>query len=381
MSKPVFKFIADQKGKKATFILTGFITNEDNNGAEFLQEFRKAEETYKNITVHIINLYGGQINQGNVIARVIKQSKAKTTTITEGLSASMGVPISLAGNHKRLMIKRSRLMLHRATISGNGNADQLREHAKLADEMETELAEDIGSLINKDAQFVKDTWFNKGDTYLSAEEAKKAGLIHDVIEGDNITEDLPESILKAPEKEAVAMFYAAQIDNQNQKSKSKEMEKLPLMVANLKIANPEFSADTPEAVEAEIKVQAKALVEARKLATELTEKLEAEKDAKAVALVDSAKKAEKLTEAQVESYVKFAKSDYDGCKAILEAAAPHVPASQRMNNGQGEEDAFKGWDFAKFQKENSKELERIKAEEPDRFKALFKAQYGKEPVL
>ena len=103
MAKALFKYTTDIKKNKATFILTGYISDETNNGAEFLQEFREAEKKYKNITVHIINLYGGQISQGNVIARVIKQSKSKTTTITEGISASMGVPISpvdaAQGNH------------------------------------------------------------------------------------------------------------------------------------------------------------------------------------------------------------------------------------------------------------------------------------------
>lgn len=381
MAKALFKYTTDIKKNKATFILTGYISDETNNGAEFLQEFREAEKKYKNITVHIINLYGGQISQGNVIARVIKQSKSKTTTITEGISASMGVPISLAGNYKRLMIEKSRLMLHRATMSGTGNADQLRENAKLAEEMENELAEDIAGIINKDAQFVKDNWFNKGDTYLSAHEAKKAGLVHDVIPGE-IENDLPEDLLKSDSLEAgtVAMFYANQLDNQHQ-TKQKKMEKLPLMVANLKIANPKFEAETVEAVAAEMKAQAEALVQARATNEQLAEKLQAEKNAKAVALIESALDANKITKKQEEHYLKFAKTDFDGCKAVLDEITPHVPASARMGKENNGPDPYKDFDFAKFQTEKPEELARIKAEDPDRYKALFKAQFGTEPNL
>lgn len=377
MAKPKFKMTTD--GNKATFIITGILSDDENNGADFLQAFREAEKEYKEIVIHIINLYGGHVDQGNVIARVIRQSKSKTTTITEGLSASMGVPISLSGNHKRYMIKRSRLMLHRATVDGYGNSDELRETAKMLDGVEKELAEDIAKILGKTAEFVKKEYFNQGDKYLTAEEAKAAGFIHEVIEGE-LKDDLPKNLLKNPKREDIALFYANQIHKSN--PKTEEMEKLPLMVASLQLANPEFKGETPEAVASEMKAQAEALVKARKDNKELSDKVKAAEDDKAVALVESYKEKLNLGEKQIEHYTKFAKTDYDGAKAVLESTAPHVPASARMTpEGSEEKEQYKGWDFAKFQKEAPKELARMKSEEPDRFKELFKAKFGNEPNM
>lgn len=103
--------------------------------------------------------------------------------------------------------------------------------------------------------------------------------------------------------------------------------------------------------------------------------LTAANDAQAVALVEGAEAAKKINAAQKEQFLKLAKSDYTGTKAILDGMTAHVGVTAQLNNtnsnGTGE-DKYKAWSFAKLTKEAPKELARIKAEEPERYGKLLK---------
>lgn len=108
----------------------------------------------------------------------------------------------------------------------------------------------------------------------------------------------------------------------------------------------------------------------------LKTQLTAANDAQAVALVDGAEAAKKINAAQKEQFLKLAKNDYAGTKAILDGMVAHVGVVTQLNNGgQGSEasgaDKFKDWTFARLTKEAPKELARIKTEEPDRYKTLL----------
>lgn len=356
--------------------ITGYISKDENNSAEFEAKLKELESKYKKITINVVNLYGGSTYQGVVIHDAIKDCKAETVTVTKGLSASMGVPISLAGD-KVVMMKHSRLMMHRVQVMGAvGNSDDIKALAENIAQVETELVNIIHSRlekggVDKDTEWIRNNWFNKGDTYLSATQAKKAGLVDEVIEGE-ISKSVPKNMLTEPK--AVVAFYEEQINPSI--NKTNEMKDVAILVSALKIANPKFEATEASQVASEITAQANQLKEANDKVKELESKLEKADEDKAKALVDSAQEANKITEAQNAHFLKMAKLDFDSIKAVLDGMTPHEPISGKFKGGEGK-DPFAGFDFDKYQKEAPEELRRIKSEEPERYAELQNAYLGK----
>lgn len=355
----------------AKMIITGYISSEDNNGAAFEQAIDELAEKNDTIEIHVINCFGGSTYQGMVIHDAIKNCKAKTITITKGLSASMGTPISLAGNHGVYMAKNSRLMMHRAIAGKAGNADELRAEAENLENVENELAEVIAAKCGKDVAFVKDNYLSKGDLYMTAIQAKKAGLIDDVIDGH--IKDVPQNILKANSPQAIADYYQSQI-KENRNPNINTMKDIAIAVSALQVANPEFKASNESEVIAEITAQGKLLKSANKKITELEAKVQKSEEDKAIALVEAAKESDKIDANQKDHFEKLAKQDYDSVKALFDGMESHEPASRRFNPGGGK-DPRADWNWDKFSKEDPRALAEIKEKDPDRYNELYNAKF------
>lgn len=99
----------------------------------------------------------------------------------------------------------------------------------------------------------------------------------------------------------------------------------------------------------------------------------AAKDSKIIELVTGASKANKILKADEDKYIKLAKQDFDTTKGILDSLQPFKNSSDRINNdGGGDSEKYKDWDFNKLHTEAPLELTRIKTEEPERYEKLKK---------
>lgn len=98
-------------------------------------------------------------------------------------------------------------------------------------------------------------------------------------------------------------------------------------------------------------------------------------------LVDTAIAAGKIKKTEKEVYLNLAEGSFDSVKSILDGMkAQKTLADQAGNNlpaGGGKSTTMS---FEEMSKKNSKELLRIKREEPDTYKLMYKEQYGKDPV-
>ena len=119
------------------------------------------------------------------------------------------------------------------------------------------------------------------------------------------------------------------------------------------------------------------------LETKLKEKDEQNLKDKAIALVDSALSSKKIVEAEKENYLNLASASeegYKGVKAILEGKKGYTPVSTQLNSDGGTsttEDKL-AEDYDTLFK-NGK-LQSVKETTPERFKEMYKAKWGKEPV-
>ena len=108
--------------------------------------------------------------------------KPDVATLCLGQAASMGAFLLSAGaKGKRFALPNSRVMIHQPLISGGlgGQASDIEIHArellKLKQQLNEHLAKHTGQKLE---QIEKDT---DRDNFMSAEEAKKYGLIDEVL--------------------------------------------------------------------------------------------------------------------------------------------------------------------------------------------------------
>ena len=102
----------------------------EQSGVTIVNQLRALDA--ENINVHI-NSYGGDVAEGLAIYNVLREHKAKITTICDGFACSAASVVFMAGD-RRVMSPASLLMIHNAWTVAVGNAETLR---KTADDVET----------------------------------------------------------------------------------------------------------------------------------------------------------------------------------------------------------------------------------------------------
>jgi ATP-dependent Clp protease protease subunit len=142
--------------------------------------FLEAEDPDKDIHIYI-NSPGGSITSGMAIYDTMQYIKPDVSTICVGMAASMGAFLLAAGEKgKRFALPNSEIMIHQPLGGTQGQATDIEIHAKrilqIKDRMNTILAERTGQSKSK---IEKDT---ERDHFMTAEEARKYGIIDEVIE-------------------------------------------------------------------------------------------------------------------------------------------------------------------------------------------------------
>ena len=137
------------------------------------------EDPKKDIKLYI-NSPGGSVYDGLAIYDTIQYIKPDVQTIGIGLQASMGAFLLSSGTKgKRVALPNSRIMIHQPSSGTQGKVtDQeitLRESIYLKQRLNEILSKNTGQDISKiETDADRDSW-------MSAEEAKKYGLIDEVI--------------------------------------------------------------------------------------------------------------------------------------------------------------------------------------------------------
>ena len=127
-----------------------------------------------------INSPGGSVSAGLAIFDTINYIKSEVSTICVGLAASMGAVLLSSGTKgKRLALPNSEIMLHQVMGGAQGQASDIEISAKhilkIKDRLNHILVKNTGQsleIIEKDTD---------RDFYMSAEEARKYGLVDKII--------------------------------------------------------------------------------------------------------------------------------------------------------------------------------------------------------
>lgn len=359
-------------------LLYGIISSysEDVNSRGFANDFADAENRYKNINVHI-NSNGGEVFEGIAIFNIIRNSAANITIYIDGVAASMAAIIALCGKPVK-MNRYAMLMLHRASGGGYGNATDMARAAADMEKVENILVDILAEGMAIEPDEVKALYMDGQDHWITADEALKAGIITEIFDGVKVK--LPADV---DNKNKAQVYY-----NQYNHLLT-EPNTMKNLFQKLGLKN---EANEDEAVKAIDSIQVAADTEkSRADALEAENKTlkdkvanfeQAEKQAHAAAIenmLTSAIGTGRIKPDHKATYQAILEKDFDNGKTIIES----LPAMRRMVNEIGEpsNDQRKDWTFNDYQRKAPKELVAMKANDPERFKALYKNEYGNEIKL
>ena len=141
--------------------------------------FLEAEDPEKDINLYI-NSPGGSVTAGLGIYDTMQYVKPPINTICLGQAASMGAFLLTAGTKgKRFALPNARVMIHQPMGGFQGQATEIDIHAreilKIRERLNEIMAKHTGQPLDK---ISLDT---ERDYFMSAEEAKRYGLIDEVI--------------------------------------------------------------------------------------------------------------------------------------------------------------------------------------------------------
>ena len=141
--------------------------------------FLQSEDPKKDISFYI-NSPGGSVSDGLAILDAMNLIKPDVSTVCIGLAASMGAVLLSAGKKgKRFALPNAEVMIHQPWGGVQGQASDIEITAKhilgMRERLNRILAKNAGQTIS---QIEKDV---DRDYFMSADEAKKYGVIDEVL--------------------------------------------------------------------------------------------------------------------------------------------------------------------------------------------------------
>lgn len=141
--------------------------------------FLQSEDPKKDISIYI-NSPGGSVSAGLAIIDTMNHVKNSISTVCVGIAASMGAVILSAGEKgKRFALPNAEVMIHQPLGGVEGQATDIEISAKHILKTKENLLKILAK--NSGQPFTKIEKDGDRDFYMSAEEAKKYGIIDKVL--------------------------------------------------------------------------------------------------------------------------------------------------------------------------------------------------------
>jgi len=165
--------------KERIVFLTGEITDAISSLICAQLLFLESENPKKDIFFYI-NSPGGVISSGLAIYDTMQYIKPDISTVCIGQAASMGSLLLAAGKkEKRFSLPHSRVMTHQPSGGVQGQASDIEIHAKEIINLKKKLNKIYEKHTNQSINTIEKMMDR--DYFMSAEEAKKFGLIDKVV--------------------------------------------------------------------------------------------------------------------------------------------------------------------------------------------------------
>ncbi len=369
----------------ATWQLIGDIGKwDDISAVSFSTELTSLEAKHSVINMKL-HSGGGSISEGIQMYNRAKRSESEINIDVEGIAASMGSAILMAGK-KRRMARHARLMLHQGKGKASGSANQIISMGVQLKKWNNTLADIYAQAIKdkhpeRDAEWVKTNWLAEGkDTWFTAEEALEAGLIHEIYDSSSPIESAPAT---ASHEEMVAHYDQGINGGGNPPSSNKskmKKEQLLLMFAGVGIT---FGDSLNASMEdddflALVKAELKKIKKKADTADALQAQVDAQGETDFEAKLTEAVGKGVITEKQKGHYRNLAKdNNHSEVVALLDdmledSVDPNAlegGLKKKPNKG-GDNPGRETWDYAKWEKEDPKGLIALADDDPEAFAKL-----------
>jgi ATP-dependent Clp protease protease subunit len=141
--------------------------------------FLQSQDSKKDISIYV-NSPGGSVTAGLAIYDTMQFIECDIATYCVGQAASMGAILLTAGTKgKRYALPNSRIMIHQPWGGAEGKASDIQIAAEEILRLKIRLNEILASHSGKTAKVLTND--TERDFFMSAEEAKKYGLVDEVL--------------------------------------------------------------------------------------------------------------------------------------------------------------------------------------------------------
>lgn len=334
--------------------------------------------------------YGGSVFEGDVIGGAFARSKMKINIVIDGIAASMMAMILPYVPVENITIAENGFgMVHRPTSGGNGDAGDHLSTAKLLLDIEGNFIKTLAERTGKPADEIKSKFFDGKDHWLNADEMVSYRLAGKKVKSVASIAALDKLQIENMDEQSVYGHFAATL-RQTQGAGFKDIlpnnknnfimdwkEEL-IRAYNLTGVTAE-SSDT--AVLAALQAKTK---ETEDRLTALEADAKTKKEAAIKSALDAAQTAGKFAAEDRKTYETIAEaSGVEVLNTVLSRLGQKQPIVNLINGSLSTTSTSsatdKDWDW--YQKNAKAELEAMPATDPDRFKALYKKEYGADPVI
>lgn len=315
------------------------------------------------VTIHL-HTDGGSVFDGNLIFNAIATAKANVNIVIDGLAASMGSIIMLAGK-KISMAENGYIMIHAPSGDERGNAKDFENTAKLLRSMEGNFLKKLSAKVGKPEADIKG-WI-EGNNWFSADEAKEAGLIDEIV--DPVFE---HSDLSAYQDVNMCASLFAEF-NKKPEAQTPTNTSINLKPKKMKLTAKSMTVLGLTADASEVEINAAIERQNDKLA-KMEANAAAEKTAKVNALIADAVASGKILAGEKEAWIKDATDNYDLTArmiAKLEGKAVLSGREKTTPNGSTPE-GRDNWTFADWRKKDIQGLLELKSSDPQAYAEILK---------
>lgn len=318
----------------------------------------------KNNTDVTVRLHtpGGSVMDANLIYNALIGSKANIHIIIDGLAASMGSILMLAGKTVSIA-ENAFIMVHAPSGGIDGNAKDFENAAKLLRSIESNFLKKYATKTGKtEAELI--AWM-QGDNWFSADEALAEGLVNSII--DPVLENMDVNAYS--EFNMVAL--AKEFDQYDKKpSPTSQVNKPPKIETDMKLnaKSLEVLGVSEGATDEQIN-QAIEANHTKRLAAE--QKLKDQNKVQIDALINGAVKEGRILASEKEEFEELATANFE----LASKTIAKMPVKTSLNGALKPDaketvDGREKWTFKDWSKNDTAALLAMKKEDPEAYKAL-----------
>lgn len=384
MSKKPFHYeLRNQVSGSAEIRMYGYIGKYDEfDYKRFQQVFRDALQKNSDLTIRM-HCGGGSVYEGLAIYDLILNSEGHTKVIVEGMAASMGGVIALAGAEIE-MNDNAFFMMHAVTAGCFGNKNDFKNGIQQIENCEERLGKIFGERTKADEKTIKN-WFDSGqDHWLSSDKCLELGICDRVIkptkkrktgqEAENITNKTPEEAF-----ECFNLYPEPPEDNNINQHTEMKKEAIFAALAAAGLAGKLTASSSDKEFEQHLEE----LFSKAKRTDTLENELKEFKETQAEVLISGALKSGKITVSERDEWIKDATQNYALVAKSLERMSgkpdPNAGLERQKSVVDGDRhELFNGrekWTFSDWQEKDPKGLERLNEEAGEEFEKLFNAEF------